>query len=86
MNFVYDCYRTEHLRITYGHTLIPINGQDVWELAPGIDIKALVFPTKKKGNLKFKRSLKPGKTTTKHFGKVSKCGAKIHCETVGVGP
>ena len=79
LNFILDCYRTKYLRITYGHTLIPINGEGIWKQASGVDVKAPVFPTKKKGNLKFKRRLKLEETTTKQVGKVSKCDMKMHC-------
>ena len=54
LNFVHDCYRTEYLRIAYGHTLIPINGEDMWEQALGVEVKDPVFPTKKKGKLNSK--------------------------------
>jgi len=71
------------LRITYGHTLIPTNREDTWEQAPGVEIKALVFHTNKKGNLKFKKRLEPGETTAKQVRKVSKGGVKMHCSNCG---
>ena len=71
------------MKITYGYTLIPFDEEDIQEQAPGVDIKALVFPTKKRGNLKFKRMLEPRETTTKPVGKVSKCGVKMHCSNYG---
>ena len=78
-----DYYRTKYLRLTYQHTLIPINGKDMWEQALGVDVKPPVFPSKKKGNLQFKRRLEPGEISTKQFGKVGKSGVKIHCSHYG---
>jgi len=30
-NFVHDYYLSEYLKITYSHTLRPMNGDDMWE-------------------------------------------------------
>jgi len=49
--FVHDCCRTKYLRLTYQHTLVPINGENMWEQAIGVDVKPPVSPTKKKGSL-----------------------------------
>ena len=38
LTFFHDCYRTEYLKLTYQHTLVPINGEDIWEQAPGVDV------------------------------------------------
>ena len=83
VTFGHDCYKTKYLRLAYQHTLVPINGEDMWEQAPGVDVKPPIFSTKKKGNLQFKRRLEPGETSTKQFGKVGKSGVKIHCSHCG---
>ena len=76
-------YKTEYLRLTYEHTLVPINGEDMWEQAAGVDVSPPVFPTKKKGSLQFKRRLEPGETSAKQLGKVGKHGVKMHCSNCG---
>jgi len=83
LTFVHDCYRTAYLRLTYQHTLVPINGEDVWKQALDVDVKPLVFPTKKKGNLQFKIRLEPEETSRKQLGKVGKSGVKMHCSCCG---
>jgi len=81
--FVDDSYRTEYLRLTYQHTLVPINAEDMWEQALRANVKPPIFSTKKKCNLQFKRRLTPGETSTKQFGKVGKSAVKMHCSHCG---
>jgi len=61
MNFMHDCYSIKYFKITYSHTLRPINWDDVWETGPGEVITTLYFKPKKKTTCKFKRNLKQGK-------------------------
>jgi len=84
MTFFYDYDSIEYLRITYSHTLKPINGDDMWEKGPGEIITSPFFKAKKKTTCKFKRRPEIGEKSKGSISrKAKKDGVKIHCSNFG---
>ena len=80
IQFIHKCYSTEMLRITYSHTLKPLNGSNLWVPSQDNPILAPKFKERKRGILKFKRRLEEGETSYRGpYGSLSRLGGKVRC-------
>ena len=48
LKLVHNCYNTKYLKLIHSHTLLPINGDDMWAIALSKPLTAPYFPPKKK--------------------------------------
>ena len=84
IQFVHKCYSTEMLRITYSHTLKPLNGSNLWVPYQDNPILPAKFKERKRGILKFKRRLEEGETRScGPYGSLSRSGHNVRCSKCG---